>query len=39
MKKVPFKAPDFIVQKVYGHVTPDGHGDKLVDDLKSLKSR
>jgi len=28
--------PDGQVVKVYGRVTPQGHGDKVIDDLKSL---
>ena len=28
--------PDGMVQKVYGRVTPLGHGQKVIDDLKSL---
>jgi len=31
--------PDGIVQKVYGRVTPAGHGEQVVKDLKNLISR
>lgn len=30
--------PDGIVQKVYGRVTPLGHGDKVVADLRKLQA-
>jgi thioredoxin-dependent peroxiredoxin len=29
--------PQGIVRKVYGRVTPTGHGEKIVEDLKSLQ--
>ncbi|MEO5499266.1 MAG: peroxiredoxin [Candidatus Saccharimonadales bacterium] len=29
--------PNGIVQKVYGRVTPDGHGEKVIVDLKALQ--
>ena len=31
--------PDGMVQKVYGRVTPLGHGQKVIDDLKSLMEK
>jgi len=30
--------PEGIVRKVYGHVTPLGHGEKIIDDLRSLQT-
>lgn len=30
--------PDGVVRKVYGRVTPLGHGDKVIADLKSLQA-
>lgn len=31
--------PEGMVQKVYGRVTPQGHGEKVVEDLKQLQKR
>ncbi len=31
--------PQGIVQKVYGRVTPEGHGNKVVEDLRELQKR
>lgn len=28
--------PDGVVQRVFGRVTPDGHGDQIADELKLL---
>jgi len=31
--------PNGMVQKVYGRVTPQGHGQKVVEDLKALQAK
>ena len=31
--------PDGLVQKVYGRVTPDGHADKVLEDLVKLQTK
>lgn len=32
-------SPDGVVVKVYGRVTPQGHGEQIVNDLKALQAR
>ena len=36
-RKTILSDPDGIVQKVYGRVTPLGHGEQIANDLKSLR--
>jgi peroxiredoxin len=31
--------PDGVVQKVYGRVTPLGHGNQVVEELKRLQAK
>ena len=31
--------PSGVVQKVYGRVTPEGHGDQIIADLKKLQNK
>lgn len=37
LRKTYIIDPDGVVQKVYGRVTPAGHGDQIIKDLKQLQ--
>lgn len=39
LRKTFIIGPDGVIEKIYGRVTPLGHGEKLIADIKALQAR